>query len=205
MISSTARDLPEYRDQVKDACLRVSMIPKMMEHLSALDAEAIQASLDMVDEADIYVGVFAHRYGYVPKGHDISITEMEYNRAVERDIPRLLFIMRDDVPILPKDIDLGEAAVKLVALKERLKRERVVNFFKNPEDLRGLVIHSLGEIQKKLEADKVDEKGRPTPECWLPASTTSATSPRRRSLTSPIPTRCCKSRASSGGRRNSAG
>ena len=47
----------------------------------------------MVDEADVYVGVFAYRYGYVPEGHDISITEMEYNRAVELDKPRLIFFM----------------------------------------------------------------------------------------------------------------
>ena len=132
MISSTAQDLPDYRDQVMDACLRASMFPKMMEHLPALDADAIKASLDLVDEADVYVGLFAHRYGYIPDGHDCSITQMEYERAVERGIPRLIFLMSDDVPVLPKDFDQGEAAVKLEALKERLKKERVANFFTSP-------------------------------------------------------------------------
>src|SRR5205085_11648931 len=96
VISSTARDLPEHRKEVMDACLRQGMFPTMMEHLPASDAEAISASLKMVDDADIYVGVFAHRYGYVPKEHNpqaISVTEMEYNRAVERKIPRLIFVM----------------------------------------------------------------------------------------------------------------
>ncbi|MCP4599417.1 MAG: DUF4062 domain-containing protein [Proteobacteria bacterium] len=41
MISSTANDLPAYRDQVKDACLRASMFPKMMEQLPAVDADAL--------------------------------------------------------------------------------------------------------------------------------------------------------------------
>src|ERR1041384_1785692 len=93
MISSTARDLPEHRKEVMDACLRQGMFPKMMEHLPANDDEAISASLAPVDEADFYLGIFAHRYGYVPKDHDISVTEMEYNRAVERKIPRLIFVM----------------------------------------------------------------------------------------------------------------
>src|ERR1051325_7849931 len=96
IVSSTARDLPEHRKEVMDACLRQSMLPKMMEQLPASDAEAIEASLTLVDEADIYVGVFAHRYGYVPKENNaeqISVTEMEYNRAVERKIPRLIFLM----------------------------------------------------------------------------------------------------------------
>ena len=75
IISSTARDLPEHRKDVMDACLRQGMFPMMMEHLPAADADAIAESLRIVDEADIYLGVFAHRYGYVPKGHDISITE----------------------------------------------------------------------------------------------------------------------------------
>lgn len=94
IVSSTARDLPEHREEVMDACLRQSMFPKMMEHLPASDADAIAESLKLVDEANIYLGIFAHRYGYVPKGYDISITEMEYNRAVERGIPRMKAMRR---------------------------------------------------------------------------------------------------------------
>ena len=72
MVSSTVRDLPDHRQGVLDACLRQGMFPVMMEHLPAIDADAIQASMDLVDQADIYLGFFAYRYGYVPKGHDIS-------------------------------------------------------------------------------------------------------------------------------------
>jgi hypothetical protein len=53
--------------------------------------------------ADIYLGVLANRYGHVPKGHTISITEMEYNRARERGIPRLdvgdAYIRIEDVDV----------------------------------------------------------------------------------------------------------
>ena len=87
MISSTAIDLPEHRDEVKEACLRQGMLPVMMEHLPASDADAITKSMRMVDEADLYLGIFAFRYGYIPEGHDISITEMEYNRAITRRFP----------------------------------------------------------------------------------------------------------------------
>ena len=56
MISSTARDLPEHRKEAMDACLRQGMFPVMMEHLPASDAEAISASLAMVDAADTAPG-----------------------------------------------------------------------------------------------------------------------------------------------------
>src|SRR5215510_10425453 len=117
MISSTARDLPQHREQVRLACERAGFEPReMMEHLTALDTDAVAISLRMVDEADVYIGVFAYRYGYVPDGYDISITEMEYERAVERDKPRLIFFMHEDHPVTPKDVETGAGATKLAAL-----------------------------------------------------------------------------------------
>ena len=148
MISSTALDLPDHRNQVRDACLRQGMFPLMMEHLPASDADAIAESLRIVNEADIYLGVFAYRYGYVPKGHDISITEMEYNRAVERGIPRLLFLMHEKHPLTAADFETGEGAAKLAALKARLKSERVVNTFKSPDELSAQVINSLSHYRQ---------------------------------------------------------
>jgi tetratricopeptide (TPR) repeat protein len=150
MISSTARDLPQHRKEVMDACLRQGMFPLMMEHLPANDDEAIAASLKMVDEADVYVGVFAHRYGYTPKGHDISVTEMEYNRAVERKIPRCIFVIDINLPLADftiNDIDTGENAKKLASFKERVKTENIVNVFKSPADLRAHAISSLSELR----------------------------------------------------------
>ncbi len=148
MISSTAIDLPEHRDLVKDACLRQGMFPVMMEHLPAADADAIAESLRMVNEADIYLGIFAYRYGYVPEGYHISITEMEYNCAVERGIPRLIFLMHKKHPLTAEDFETGESAVKIEALKKRLKVERVVNFFKSPAELQAQVIDSLSKLRQ---------------------------------------------------------
>lgn len=148
MISSTARDLPEHRKEVLDACLRQGMFPLMMEHLPANDADAIAESLRMVNEVDIYLGIFAYRYGYIPKHHTISITEMEYNRAIERGIPRLIFLMHEDHPLKAADVERGEGATKLETLKERLKTEQVVNFFTSPADLRAHVINSLSQLRQ---------------------------------------------------------
>jgi hypothetical protein len=86
--------------------------------------------------------------GYVPKGYTISITEMEYNRAVERGIPRLIFLMDEEHDVKPADVEKGDGAVKLDALKERLKAERVVNFFKSPAELQAQVIDSLSKLRQ---------------------------------------------------------
>ncbi len=130
----------------------------MMEHLPALDAEAIKASLDLVDKAEVYVGVFAHRYGYIPKENNpkqISVTEMEYDRAVKRGIPRFIFLMHEDHNLKVSDIEKGIGGEKLDALRARLSTERVVNFFKNPDDLRAHVINTLASYAKEQKAKEI--------------------------------------------------
>ena len=148
MISSTTLDLPEHRQQVRDACLREGMFPLMMEHLPASDADAIATSLRLVNEADLYLGIFAFRYGYIPRGSSVSLTEMEYQRAVERGIPRLIFLMDDSHPLTMADVERGEGASKLDALRTRLQTERVVNYFTSSAQLQAQVIHSLSQYRQ---------------------------------------------------------
>jgi tetratricopeptide (TPR) repeat protein len=105
----------------------------------------------MVDEADIYLGIFANRYGYVPKENNpqqISITEMEYNRAVERKIPRLIFLIDKAHPLTIDDVEQGKGSTRLKAFKGRVQTENIVNFFKSPEDLRAHVINGLSQHRK---------------------------------------------------------
>jgi len=152
-ISSTSQDLSIHRKEAADACLRMGMFPIAMEQLPASNSNALSISLKMCDDAEIYLGIFGHRYGYIPPGYDISITEAEYNRAVENGIPRLVFVMHDDHPIKVADIEKGFGAVKLQNFKDRLLSNNIVNFFKSPEDLRGQVIHSLAPHRREQVID----------------------------------------------------
>jgi tetratricopeptide (TPR) repeat protein len=158
MISSTTLDLPAHRKEVLDACLQQDMFPMMMEHLPASEAEAVAASVELVDKADIYIGVFAHRYGHVPKKDNprqVSITEIEYARAVEREIPRLIFIIDKNHPLADftiNDIDTGKNATKLARFKRRVEAENTVNSFTTPADLRARVINSLSQHRRPAPA-----------------------------------------------------
>ena len=149
MISSTTLDLPEHRKKVLDACLLQRFLPLMMEHLPSNDLETISASIRMVDEADVYLGVFAYRYGHVPSEGNpdkISVTEMEYRRARLRGIPRIIFVMSSEHPISINDVEIGEFAEKLKAFKELVRNENIINKFSSAEELRSLTIHSLSQI-----------------------------------------------------------
>jgi hypothetical protein len=145
MVSSTMLDLPEHRREVREACLRQDVFPMMMEHLPASDADAVSVSLALVDRADIYIGVFGYRYGYIPQGSDISITEMEFDRACHRGIPRLIFVIHPDHLVKRADIETGVGEEKLERLLGRI--DRVWAQFLSPVDLRAHVIDSLARLR----------------------------------------------------------
>jgi len=150
MISSTARDLPEHRKQLVEACLRQGMFPLRLEDLPANSDEAVTSSLKMIEEADVYIALIANRYGYIPKKNNpdqISVTEMEYNRAVARKIERLIFVMDKSHPIAVDDVDIENAA-KLKSFKDRVETENIVGFFKSPDDLRAEAINSLSQLRQ---------------------------------------------------------
>ena len=150
MISSTALDLPDHRKQVFEACLCEDIFPVGMESLPARDADAIRSSLEMVDRANIYVGIFAWRYGHIPKGHEISITEMEFKRAVERKIPILVFVAHKEHQLTIGMVEANQGAQKkLRKLKERACKGRIRREFRSPSELRAEVIHALSALKQR--------------------------------------------------------
>lgn len=142
MISSTTLDLPEHREHARMACERQGFFPRMMEQLSASRAGGLTRSLEMVDECDIYVLILGVRYGYVPAGSSISITEAEYERAFARGIPLLTFIAHEDHWFRQSDFD-SAGAEKLERFRQRLMNAHTVEFFKSADDLGGRIVNAL--------------------------------------------------------------
>ncbi len=153
MISSTALDLPEHRELVYQACLDAGIHPIGMEHLPARDATGVAVSLEMVQQADIYIGIYAFRYGWVPEGRDVSITEMEFDRAVERKTAGklreiLVFTAHREHAFTADDIEADRLAQeKLRKFKERAADGRVRREFKSAEELHRLVFQALSEFK----------------------------------------------------------
>src|SRR5207302_370722 len=102
---STYQELAEHRRAVRDAMLGQRMLPVALEDDAALpDQDLIDASLAKVNEADAYIGLISYRYGQVPKcpvrnPNKLSLTELEFRRAAERDMPICMFIMHPSHPV----------------------------------------------------------------------------------------------------------
>jgi hypothetical protein len=165
MISSTSLDLPAHRKAAMDAILRAGCFPLAMEHGSATsDSDAIRFSLDLVDQADLYVGIFAQRYGFIPDNkkqnpQSWSVTEHEYRRAKERGIHRLIYLADKDHRFSEQDFDFEpEKRAKLKALQEELKKNEICGFFATTDKLHSLILQSLFE--------ELNKRG-PLPPLWL--------------------------------------
>ena len=87
-ISSTYKDLVEYRDAIRDMFQFKGLqdeysLVSMEGYLSESGKRAIDVCLADVRAADIYILILAKRYGSVVEGTGISYTETEYNEAVK--------------------------------------------------------------------------------------------------------------------------
>lgn len=182
MISSTSLDLPKHRDAASRAISLLSLNPIGMEKLAASGRDAIEASYKLVDEAEVYVGIFGFRYGFVPPDttrnpDQKSITELEYRRARERGIPVFCFFM-DKAHPGPETAEEGEdffeqteaGREKLKALKNEIGQDMGVKWFKNPDELQHQIYHALDlAIKEGIIKTESDAPPAPPDSVLLPA------------------------------------
>jgi len=121
-VSSTFIDLEDYRKEVSLALRRLGHEDVAMEYYVAEDRRPLDRSLDDVTSCDVYVGIFAWRYGYVPKTgnpEQRSITELEYRRALAGGKTCLIFVISEDAPWPRAKMELA-ATDRIQALREEL-------------------------------------------------------------------------------------
>ena len=76
-ISSTSEDLKEYRQAAIDVVLRCECKPLAMEYFGSQSQEPTAVCEKEIQECDVFIGIYAHRYGFVPEGKEKSITQLE--------------------------------------------------------------------------------------------------------------------------------
>lgn len=154
-ISPTYTDLVEERKKVRDTILSMLHFPVGMEIFGAADEEQWEIIKDTIDSSDYYVLLVAHRYGsIIESGPDagISYTEKEYRYAKEKGIPILAFLIDDNVPVLPEKMEKAHPE-ELMAFKQEVKTGRLVEWWKNADDLAQKLSISLHK--------QIDRKKRP--------------------------------------------
>ena len=121
-ISSTFEDLQEERKEIQNL---VSRFPETqfvgMEDFGARDETPLETSLQELDRCQLYIGIFGGRYGS-------GITEREYLRAQDRNLPCRIYWKRGD-SIRPDAGESAEQQQRRESLRRRLHERHTVQVF----------------------------------------------------------------------------
>ena len=155
-ISSTFNDLIKHREAVIRTLRKLNKVTVSMEDYTADDRRPLEKCLADVAKCDIYIGLFAFRYGFIPD-HDnldnLSITELEYQQARKGGKPCLIFMAsEDDLPIKTTDLFSGEndRGEKITRFREQLAPTHARMVFRSPDDLSVLVSTAVVNLIERV-------------------------------------------------------
>lgn len=143
-ISSTFTDLKEERKAIIEGLLNAKYIPAGMEIFVASNDEQFKYIKKIIDTCDYYVLVVGARYGSINPSTGKSFTEQEYDYAVEKGIPVLVFL-HDDPYNLPADKRDDKNRELLEEFRNKVSAGRLCKMWHTSSELIPTVIISLGE------------------------------------------------------------
>jgi hypothetical protein len=125
--TSELRAFPQERSFVaaaEEAVLRTGLRVSDMAYFAARDQRPAQYCLEAIARSDVYVGIVGFRYGStVLDRPDVSYVELEFERATELGIPRLIFLLDEEglVPLPARHLQDLENGVRQAAFRSRLR------------------------------------------------------------------------------------
>lgn len=144
-VSSTYEDLKELRSAVHDTLYKIGYYCIAMEAYVASTKRPLDECLNDVKKSDIYVGLVGWRYGFIPKANNpkgLSITELEYQCAVDHGKDCYIFLLREGTWWPPEYIDDSRRKVRL--FRKTLEINHLVSYFKNADQLSSELAIALG-------------------------------------------------------------
>jgi hypothetical protein len=145
-ISSTYSDLIDAREAVYRALRKMRHDVIAMEDYVSADQRPLDKCLADVAACDVYIGIFAWRYGYVPPNQECSITELEFRQAQHSKKPCLLLMLHEEAPWPRKLIDRD--VERIDAFRAELCRDYIVSFFRTSDELAAAVSVAVGNLEK---------------------------------------------------------
>lgn len=146
-VSSTLKELALERKFARLAIERLHLAPVMFE-LGARPHPPRDLYRAYLEQSDVFVGIYAEKYGWVAPGESVSGLEDEYNLAP--DFPKLIYI-REPAP--DREERLGELLNRI-----RDDDRAAYKAFSTPQELRKLIESDLAT----LLAERFDQS-RPVP------------------------------------------
>jgi hypothetical protein len=146
-VSSTYTDLKEERQEVIQALLELNCIPSGMEMFPAADEDQWTLIKQVIDDCDYYLVIIAGRYGSLSSTGK-SYTQMEYEYAVEKNIPVAAFIHEKPGDIAADKTEPTDAGKAKLQEFKKLVEQKMCKYWTSPSDLGGKVSRSVANLIK---------------------------------------------------------
>ena len=131
-----------------------------METYVASAQRPLEKCLADVRACDVYVGIFAWRFGYQPPGREESITELEFREASAAGKRCLMFLLAEDAPWPATLIDGNRERIQ--RLRDELQRDYTVTFFSSADELSSVVGVAVSNTLREtvVDPDPVEDPNR---------------------------------------------
>ena len=150
-VSSTLRELEEERRTVRAAIERLRLAPVMFE-LGARPHPPRDLYRAYLEQSDVFVGIYAERYGWIAPGEDISGLEDEY-RLAPRAMPKLIYVR--------ENADRDERLVELIG---RIRTDDTASYksYSSVDELADFVEADLATLlAERFDASRAPTAGTP--------------------------------------------
>ncbi|MBI5557691.1 MAG: TIR domain-containing protein [Deltaproteobacteria bacterium] len=160
-ICSTFADLVGEREAVLEAVRKLQLRHDSMEFFGARPGLPIDTCLEEVRRSHILVVVVGHRYGSLVPDLDISFSEAEYEEGFNLGKPCIVYMLDENVPVLPKNIERDPEKIrKLDRWKGLLQERHTVATFKDGHDL---AVSVAADLARAIDTIEESEEVRTTP------------------------------------------
>lgn len=150
-ISSTYQDLIEERKKALDVLLMADCFPAGMEAFVATDLAQFEVIKKVIDLCDYYVLIIGKKYGSVNPNTGISYTEMEYDYAISKGIPVLVFALDMSVELPPEKCESDATKIeKFQAFRDKAMTNRLATVWKTIDGLTGALAVSIMKAKSEI-------------------------------------------------------
>ncbi|MBV9959307.1 MAG: DUF4062 domain-containing protein, partial [Acidobacteria bacterium] len=147
-ISSVYRELAEERLALQEETQKLQDLFVGMELFGSDPGKPADYCVRKVEESDLYVGLFGDDYGSTDEATGKSFTQLEYEAAIARHIPCLIYFKGSISDNLATD-------EQLIPLKNRLRKEHIVSSFEDINDLKLKFFRGFIKVLREELFDKL--------------------------------------------------
>jgi Domain of unknown function (DUF4062) len=134
-VSSTFEDLKDHRHHVITALRKAGFFVDPMQDWTAATDEPKQFSQSRVRGCELCILLVGFRRGHVPKGEQLSITQLEYQAALKLGVDVLVFMLDEQAP-WPRKFDDLDKDLEIRRWRTELAEHKGVGFFNlDPESI----------------------------------------------------------------------